>query len=36
MKEIKGRPLETVIKSVHAAVKDGRFYPTEEVGTLDA
>ena len=34
MKEIKGRSLDTVIKSVHDAVKDGRFHPAEDGWTF--
>lgn len=34
MKEIKGRSLGSIIDSVHEAVKDGRFYPTEDGWTF--
>ena len=34
MKEIKGRSLDTVIKTVHSSVIDGRFYPTKEGWTF--
>ena len=34
MKEIKGRSLDAVIRSVHASVKDGRFYPTSDGWTF--
>ena len=34
MKQIKGRSLDTVIETVHASVKDGRFYPAEDGWTL--
>ena len=34
MKEIRGRSLANVIQRVHAAVKDGRFYPTSDGWTF--
>ena len=34
MKEIKGRSLDTVIDALHDAVRDGRFYPTEDGWTF--